>query len=74
MVRQGTWAELVNKVRADAGPRGGQTMTQRDGASPGVELLHVDAQLLLAGQGLCAEGLVNFNLQEMDSFDLFKLD
>ncbi len=61
-VIQGTLPELVNKVSADASTRGGQGMTQCDGASPGVELLHVDAQLLLAGQGLCAEGLVDFNL------------
>ena len=56
----------MNKVSADASPRGGQGVTERDGSSPGVELLHVDAKLLLAGQGLRAEGLVDFDLQEND--------
>ena len=54
----------MNEVGADSSPGGSQGVTQCDGPSPGVQLLHVDAQLPLAGQGLGAEGFVDFDLEE----------
>ena len=44
-------------------------MADGDRAAPGVQLVHIDAQLLLAGQGLSPEGLIDLNLIDVGQVD-----
>ena len=44
-------------------------MADGDRAAPGVQLVHINAQLLLTGQGLSPEGLIDLNLIDVGQVD-----
>ncbi len=46
--------DFVNEVGADPGTGSSQGVSQGDGSAPGVEFVHVYAELLLTGEGLVA--------------------
>ena len=57
--------DLVCEVCSDAGARGPDGVTERDGPSVHVQLGHVQSQLLGYGQSLRGEGLVHLGFTRM---------